>query len=96
MKEIKGRGVAATSPPLKVWIKPSPVDMAMSSTAIERFVLRCTTAGTYLRVTGQDEHIDTVSCPEDAWIFHTHEGALTHAIWLGEVLGETPDVVMLR
>ncbi len=70
--------------------------MTMSSTAIERFVLRCTTAGTYLRVTGQDERIETVSCPENAWIFHTHEGAVTHAIWLGEVLGETPDVVMLR
>jgi len=70
--------------------------MTMSSTAIERFVLRCTTAGTYLRVTGQDERIETVSCPEKAWIFHTHEGAVTHAIWLGEVLGETPDVVMLR
>ena len=33
--------------------------------------------------------------PDKAWIFHTHDGAVTHARWIGEVHGETPDVVKL-
>lgn len=70
--------------------------MRFSTDAMERFVLRCSSAGTYLRVAGPDEHIDMVSSPEKAWVFRTHEAAVTHAIWMGEILGETPDVVMLR
>ena len=70
--------------------------MRLSTVGKERFVLRCPSDGTYLRVAGQDEHIDLVSSPEKAWVFSTHEGAVTHAIWMGEILGEIPDVVMLR
>ena len=70
--------------------------MGSSTFAFERFVLRHPHAGTYLRVTGQDEHIETVTSPLQAWTFRTHEGAVTHAIWIGQVLGVTPEVEMLR
>jgi hypothetical protein len=70
--------------------------MGSSTFAFERFVLRCPRAGTYLRVTGQDEHIETVTSPQQAWTFRTHEGAVTHAILIGQVLGVTPEVEMLR
>ena len=62
----------------------------------ERFVLRSPRAGTYLRIGDQDEQIIHVHNPDQAWMFHTHEGAVTHALWIGETLGETPDVVRLR
>lgn len=70
--------------------------MTLSNVAIERFVLRCPKAGTYLGVTGLDEKIESVTSAEKAWIFRTHEGAVTHALWIGQILGVTPDVVMLR
>ena len=70
--------------------------MGISTFAFERFVLRCPRAGAYLKVTGDDERIETVTSPQQAWTFHTHEGAVTHAIWIGQILGVTPDVVMLR
>lgn len=70
--------------------------MRMTKNSSERFVLRCPRAGTYLRVTGQDERIETVSSADHAWAFHSHEGAVTHALWIGQILGEIPDVVMLR
>lgn len=70
--------------------------MRMTKNSSERFVLRCPRAGTYLRVTGQDERIESVSSADHAWAFHSHEGAVTHALWIGQILGEIPDVVMLR
>ena len=70
--------------------------MGSSSFAFERFVLRDPLAGAYLSVAGQDEHIETVTSPQQAWTFRTHEGAVTHAIWIGQVLGITPEVEMLR
>lgn len=70
--------------------------MRNSCFAFERFVLRCPRAGAYLRITGQDEHIETVASPQQAWTFRTHEGAVTHALWIGQILGVTPEVEMLR
>ena len=70
--------------------------MRMTTNSRERFVLRCPSAGTYLRITGQDERIDSVNSADHAWDFHSHEGAVTHALWIGQILGEIPDVVMLR
>ena len=43
----------------------------------------------------EDQQIERKASPDDAWIFHTHDGAVTHARWIGEVHGETPDVVKL-
>ena len=61
----------------------------------ERYVLRSCSAGGYLGVSAVDQQIERQPSPERAWIFHTHEGAVTHARWIGEVHGETPDVVKL-
>jgi len=61
----------------------------------ERYVLRSCSAGSYLGVNAVDQRIERQTSPDDAWIFHTHEGAVNHARWIGEVHGETPDVVKL-
>ena len=61
----------------------------------ERYVLRSCSAGGYLGVNAVDQHIERQPSLDKAWIFHTHDGAVTHARWIGEVLGETPDVVKL-
>ena len=42
-----------------------------------------------------DQQIELKALPDDAWIFHTHDGAVTHARWIGEVHGETPNVAKL-
>ena len=62
----------------------------------ERYVLISSSAGGYLSINANDHQIERQSSPNDAWIFHTHEGAVTHARWIGEVHGETPDVVKLK
>ena len=62
----------------------------------ERYVLRSCSAGGYLGVNAVDQQIERQPSPDNAWIFHTHEGAVTHARWIGEVHGETPDVVKLN
>lgn len=68
---------------------------AMTTSYAERYVLRSQLSGTYLGVSQHDQLIEGVKSPDTAWTFHTHEGAVTHARWIGEVLGETPDVVRL-
>ena len=62
----------------------------------ERYVLRSSAIGGCLSVNSVDQQIERRASPEDAWIFHTHDGAVTHARWIGEVHGETPDVVKLN
>ena len=61
----------------------------------ERYVLRSSAIGGYLSVNSVDHQIERKASPDDAWIFHTHDGAVAHARWIGEVHGETPDVVKL-
>ena len=67
----------------------------MFSNYAERYVLRSLPAGRYLGVNSQSQVIETLDSPSDAWIFHTHDGAVRHARWIGEVHGSTPDVVRL-
>ena len=62
----------------------------------ERYVLRSNSIGGYLGINAKDQQIERQNCPNDAWVFHTHEGAVTHARWIGEVHGETPDVERLE
>ena len=62
----------------------------------ERYVLRSNSIGGYLGINAEDQQIERQHCPNDAWVFHTHEGAVTHARWIGEVHGETPDVERLE
>ena len=49
----------------------------------------------YLGVNTQDAQIHVSDTPDNAWVFRTHDGAVTHALWIGEVHGETPDVIKL-
>ena len=58
-------------------------------------VLRTTSDGKYLGVNTQDAQIHVSDTPDNAWVFRTHDGAVTHALWIGEVHGETPDVIKL-
>ena len=62
----------------------------------ERYVLRSSSIGGYLSVSSIDQQIERKASPDDAWMFHTHDGAVTHARWIGEVHGETLDVVKLN
>ena len=67
----------------------------MKTQRLERYVLRNKGTGDYLRVNEESQEIEQSSNPESAWEFHTHDGAVTHAIWIGEVFGQTPDVVKM-
>ena len=68
----------------------------MLSNYAERYVLRSSSNGGYLSVNSADQQIVRKASPDDAWMFHTHDGAVTHARWIGEIHGETPDVVKLN
>lgn len=72
-----------------------PLAAVMLTNYAERYVLRSSSIGGYLSVNSVDQQIERKASPDDAWIFHTHDGAVTHARWIGEVHGETPDVVKL-
>ena len=67
----------------------------MRAQHLERYVLRHEATGDYLRVNEESQKIERSNSPESAWEFHTHDGAVTHAIWIGEVFGQTPDVVKM-
>ena len=57
----------------------------------ERYVLKSCSEGGYLCINAVNQRIES-----QAWIFHSHDGAMDHARRIGEVLGETPDVVKLN
>ena len=61
----------------------------------ERYVLRSCSAGGYLGINAVNQRIESQPSLDKAWIFHSHDGAVNHALSIGEVLGETPDVVKL-
>ena len=67
----------------------------MPSKYTERYVLRSFSEGGYLGVNAVDQRIESQASLDKAWIFHSHDGAVDHARRIGEVLGETPDVVKL-
>lgn len=67
----------------------------MLNSYAERYVLRTESNGCYLCVSDATQSIKSIESPENAWTFHTHDGAVTHALWIGEVHGETPDVVKI-
>ena len=62
----------------------------------ERYVLRSSSIGGYLSVNSADQQIERKASPDDALMFHTHAGAVTHAPWIGEIHRGTPDVVKLN
>ena len=61
----------------------------------ERYVLRSCPEGSYLCINAMNQRIDSQPSLGKAWILHSHDGAVNHARRIGEVLGETPDVVRL-
>ena len=61
----------------------------------ERYALRSSSIGGYLSVNSMDQQIERKASPNDAWIFHIHDDAVTHARWIGKVHRGTPDVVKL-
>ena len=61
----------------------------------ERYVLRNASSGLYLGVRALDQTIQTDERLSSAWAFHTHDAAVTHARWIGQVHGETPEVVKI-
>ena len=67
----------------------------MFSSYAERYVLKSCKAGRFLGVNALTNAIEPSDSTDKAWVFHTHDGAVTHALWIGEVHGETPDVVRL-
>ena len=62
----------------------------------ERYVLRSCSEGGYLSINAVNQRIESQPSLDKAWIFHSHDGAVDHARQIGEVLGETPDVVKLN
>ena len=54
----------------------------------ERYVLRSCSAGGYLGVNAVDQRIESQASLDKAWIFHSHDGAVNHARWIGEVPGK--------
>ena len=58
-------------------------------------MLRTESDGCYLCVNDVNQSIKSIESPDKAWTFHTLDGASTHALWIGEVRGETPNVVKI-
>ena len=67
----------------------------MLSKNAERYVLRSCSEGGYLCINAVNQRIESQASLDKAWIFHSHDGAVNHALSIGKVLGETPDVVKL-
>ena len=61
----------------------------------ERYVLRSCSEGGYLCINVVNQRIESQPSLDKACIFHSHDSAVNHALSIGEVLGETPDVVKL-
>ncbi|MEC8442475.1 MAG: hypothetical protein VXZ59_09175 [Cyanobacteriota bacterium] len=61
----------------------------------ERYVLRNASSGLYLGINALDQTIQTDEKLSSAWAFHTHDAAVTHAQWIGQVHGEIPEVVKI-
>ena len=61
----------------------------------ERYVLRSCSEGGYLSINAVNQSIESQPSLDKAWIFCSHDSAVNHALSIGEVHGETPDVVKL-
>ena len=61
-----------------------------------RYVLRSCSEGGYLCINAVNQRIESQSSLDKAWILHSHDGAVNHALSIDEVLGETPNVVKLE
>ena len=55
----------------------------MITSYAEGYVLRKESNGCYLCVSDVNQSIQSIESPEKAWTFHIHNGAVTHAFWIG-------------
>ncbi len=85
----KHRASASANPELSL------DENAMRAPVAERYVLRQNCTGSYLSLNHQTQSIEGVSSVDAAWSFHSHEGAVSHALLIGQTHGETPDVIKL-
>ena len=60
----------------------------MLSKYAERYVLRSCSEGGYLGINAVDQRIESQASLDRAWIFHSHDGAVKHALWIREVFGD--------
>ena len=60
---------------------------------LERYALQLGDAGPFLTLAGDDQHIDGVALPDEAYLFRTHQGALRVARELSSVGGQRVNVV---
>ena len=67
----------------------------MPSNYGERHVLRSCSEGGYLCINAVYQGIESQPSLDKAWIFHSIDSAVNHSRRIGEVLGETQDVVKL-
>ena len=56
-----------------------PLAAVMLTNYAERYVLHSSSIGGYVSVNSVDQQIERRASPEDAWIFHSHDGAITNA-----------------
>ena len=49
----------------------------------------------YQCINAVNQRIESQPSLDKAWIFHSNDGAENHALSIGEMLGETSDVVKL-
>ncbi|MEB3348813.1 MAG: hypothetical protein VKO00_02170 [Cyanobacteriota bacterium] len=70
--------------------------MTARSPTLERYALRLRDSGPFLAIEGHDQHLSEVPSPEQAYHFHSHQGALLRARDLARVVGRGIDVVKLR
>ena len=54
----------------------------------KRYVLRSYSEGGYLCINAVNQRIESQPSLDKAWIFHSHDGAVNHALSIGEVLGK--------
>ena len=62
----------------------------------ERYVRRSCSEGGYLSINAVNQRIESQPSLDKALIFQSHDGSVDHARRIGEVIGETPDVVKLN
>ena len=62
----------------------------------ERYALRSSGEALFLGIAAVDQLIEPVADPCRAWVFHTHERAVSAAREIARVFGQPVDVVKLQ
>lgn len=81
---------------MDAWMTPAAPHSRHATLRPERYALQLGDAGPFLTVAGDDQHIDGVALPDQAYLFRTHQGALRVARELSSVGGRRINVVKVR